>query len=494
MLLFFTALAAMDRFSCFDSLVDFGYRDYIYNFYAAILAAFALTTPLLLFGKASHSFYRILLALWLPLAALQMYVRCVFSMNLGGDWVGIILASSADEMREFFFARFTPFTTVCVVGFFVLCYLIIHSVRSLEPPMLSRRVVWIASIAIMAAFIVLTRISWGSTFAYLNEFMAFNLIVNTTKEYGVYRDLHNVVKNPVIPPEHGFTLSDKHALKPICVVVIGESATRNRWSLYGYEKPTTPRLDALRDELCVFSSLRATSANTAMAMRTLMTIQSSENPEQTTCTLSQLLAAAGYDCTLLSNQAHWSVWDGLEPFLFADCHSLVFMEDLGLAKPWYDDALLPLFKAELQNARPSFIFLHLMGSHIPVEERYPASFTPFPPEKHVGSWDKDHPSLCSNHYDNSIAFTDQLLAEIIRDLKATGRPCWMLYLSDHGESVSSEGWRDQKDASLWEVPMVWWCSANFKAMKGETVAEFCAKKDDALNTKDILQLLLLLAR
>lgn len=51
-------------------------------------------------------------------------------------------------------------------------------------------------------------------------------------------------------------LKDNEAGKPTTLVlVIGESTNRQRMSLYGYERETTPNLDKLRDQLAIFDNV-----------------------------------------------------------------------------------------------------------------------------------------------------------------------------------------------------------------------------------------------
>nr|WP_267879224.1 sulfatase-like hydrolase/transferase [Methylobacillus glycogenes] len=62
--------------------------------------------------------------------------------------------------------------------------------------------------------------------------------------------------NSRLPPLANF--SDANAGQPgTLVLVIGESTNRQRMSLYGYARETTPRLDAMQDELSVFKNVVA---------------------------------------------------------------------------------------------------------------------------------------------------------------------------------------------------------------------------------------------
>ena len=63
--------------------------------------------------------------------------------------------------------------------------------------------------------------------------------------------LHNVSK--IAPLKN---LKDATADQPkTLVLVIGESTNRQRMSLYGYQRNTTPELDKLKDQLAVFDNV-----------------------------------------------------------------------------------------------------------------------------------------------------------------------------------------------------------------------------------------------
>ncbi|MBR7514039.1 sulfatase-like hydrolase/transferase, partial [Mycobacterium tuberculosis] len=63
--------------------------------------------------------------------------------------------------------------------------------------------------------------------------------------------LHSASK---VPPLHNLKAAD--ADKPsTLVLVIGESTNRQRMSLYGYGRETTPELDKLKDQLAVFDNV-----------------------------------------------------------------------------------------------------------------------------------------------------------------------------------------------------------------------------------------------
>jgi lipid A ethanolaminephosphotransferase len=90
----------------------------------------------------------------------------------------------------------------------------------------------------------------------------------------------------------------------------------------------------------------------------------------------------------------------------------------------------------------SVLVLHQMGSHGPAySERYPTAYARFKPEcrsAELGSCSSDE---IVSAYDNTILYTDHILASVIDILKAhqDGIAPAMIYMSDHGESLGEHG-------------------------------------------------------
>ena len=197
-------------------------------------------------------------------------------------------------------------------------------------------------------------------------------------------------------------------------------------------------------------------------MRYLFTTRTIERNDDLRYTMSQVLRQVGFDVSLYSNQERWGETDGDETFIFAGCDPMVFMSEKGETNR-YDEVLLRYLNDELgKDSLRQTVFLHLLGSHFPCNEKYPMAGVPFEPEKVKNYYAAYDPSIMQNHYDNSIWYTDQVLERIIQDLESRKRPCCMIYLSDHGETPSAKGWRTATDRDLWNVPFVVWVSPEFR--------------------------------
>jgi lipid A ethanolaminephosphotransferase len=93
-----------------------------------------------------------------------------------------------------------------------------------------------------------------------------------------------------------------------------------------------------------------------------------------------------------------------------------------------------------RRARGVVLVLHQMGSHGPAYyRRSPPAFKSFLPECESNVLQKCPREQLVNTYDNSIVYTDHLLASTVRWLQGVARQrpvdTGLLYVSDHGESL-----------------------------------------------------------
>jgi lipid A ethanolaminephosphotransferase len=108
-----------------------------------------------------------------------------------------------------------------------------------------------------------------------------------------------------------------------------------------------------------------------------------------------------------------------------------------------DDALLFALAGQLPQVKgDSVIVLHAMGSHGPTyHRRVPPDREKFKPICPTERIEECTDRQILNSYDNSIAYTDYILAELIDQLTAQQdkMDSVLLYVSDHGESLGEGG-------------------------------------------------------
>jgi lipid A ethanolaminephosphotransferase len=140
------------------------------------------------------------------------------------------------------------------------------------------------------------------------------------------------------------------------------------------------------------------------------------------------------------------------------------------------------------------VVLHMKGSHGPAYfKRYPAAFEKFTPVCQENQLDRCSAASIVNAYDNSLTYTDHVLAQTIELLKgnAVRFDTAMLYMSDHGESLGENGLYlhglpyAMAPSEQTHVPMIVWLSAGLEQRTG-IQARCLANNQDVVYSHDNL--------
>lgn len=140
--------------------------------------------------------------------------------------------------------------------------------------------------------------------------------------------------------------------------------------------------------------------------------------------------------------------------------------------------------------RDTVIVVHLLGSHGPAYyQRYPPAFARFTPECRDAQLANCSRAAIGNTYDNTIVYTDHILASIIGTLQrdAAHADAAMLFVSDHGESTGEHGlylhgapYALAPDEQT-RVPMLLWAAAAFAQRNGLDLACVQTQRRQALS-------------
>lgn len=316
--------------------------------------------------------------------------------------------------------------------------------------------------------------------------------------------------------------------RELYVLVLGESAAKRHWSAYGYERATTPFADRLRRSseagwnTVFWENARTDSVMTNQVVSEALSFCPGDragseffmpSPKEFLPFLA-VMRAQGFETSWISNSNVFNLFDAGSLFAYASAERKAFTvktaSDLastvddprmkrqaakrrskrlfdgehgnggkgsvhdGSKGPVYDGELLPLLEEALARPAPKkFIVLHLRGSHLIYNYRYPPyeSFFSRTPDRPVPSesWteafrtEPNHERRARrffvNAYDDSIRYTDKILSKIWERIQTTETPiAWMLYFSDHGEDVYDTrniSWRSPSNPtpSMTEIPL-----------------------------------------
>ena len=229
----------------------------------------------------------------------------------------------------------------------------------------------------------------------------------------------------------------------LIIMVVGEAARANRFSLNGYEKETNPLLK--KEDVINFPNMYSCGTSTAQSVPCMFSI----------------FDKADYDYKKgISTE---NVVDVLKHtknvnILWRDNNSdskgvalRVDFEDFRTNKlntkcdtECRDEGMLVGLEDYIKKHKGEdiLIVLHQMGNHGPAYyKRYPKEFEKFTPVCKTNQLEDCTQEEVSNAYDNAILYTDYFLSKVIKFLKPYSKEyeTAMLYMSDHGESLGENG-------------------------------------------------------
>lgn len=236
---------------------------------------------------------------------------------------------------------------------------------------------------------------------------------------------------------------DTYQHHELIIMVVGETARADRFSLNGYHKETNPLL--AKENIISFSNVSSCGTSTGVSVPCMFSVLGREDYDK--------------EKALHTENALEVLFENKVQILWRDNNS----DSKGVAtrlkyenfktptlNPVCDDECrdvgmlsgLDQYIAARKN-QDILIVLHQMGNHGPeYYRRYPAEFAKFKPMCMTGELQNCSQEEIDNSYDNAILYTDYFLSEVIQLLKKYDgtHETAMLYVSDHGESLGENGW------------------------------------------------------
>ena len=269
----------------------------------------------------------------------------------------------------------------------------------------------------------------------------------------------------------------------LTVVVIGETARAQNFSLGGYKRITNPEL--AKKDIAYFDNVSSCGTSTAVSLpcmfskfnRAAYSFERGKSHEN----VLDVIQRAGYrvewidnntgDKGLAARAIYSSVTYANDPEFCGEGECL--------------DGILGAAVADRLGGIDSdtVLVLHQIGSHGPSYYlRYPQASERFQPACRTSNFSACTAQELTNAYDNTIAYTDKVLADLIELLAAqSGLSTSMIYVSDHGESLGEKGLYlhgapyfmapDQQT----KVPMLIWLSDEYQRDTGATLECLTAK-------------------
>lgn len=450
--------------------------------------ALLIASPALFIGRFSRFLLIPIFAYILGVEVLSAYTAKVFHAQLSEIWLPLVLNTSFQEMVGFVKMVGSPICIIALASYFVIVFVSGMFLWKARYSKISYRSGLMGVIACVP-FVITNCIFMNMKFG-LTQMRYTDFFVSAARSYFQNRGFLAACKQPDLPEKLSVSCS-KNQL-PNGVIVIGESSTRANWHCYGYARHTTPRIDDLceKGECILYTDVVGIHPDTVGALSWFLTdVMYDGDKSIGYWTMAEVFKRAGYRCVLITNQK--AVNDNLSLLsnLFNGCDERISISTIFKGKEHFDEVLIPFIGRELvkKDGRPVMLFVHLSGIHFPVHNANPkedAHFVKGEESFYVKDFsDKMRDRV--NRYDDGVLYEDKVLGLIVDVLKTRDEATFMFFISDHGESPFSEGWRSYVDENVYELPAFFWFSNSYRLRFPDMVEKVTAASKKALQPDEM---------
>jgi lipid A ethanolaminephosphotransferase len=228
----------------------------------------------------------------------------------------------------------------------------------------------------------------------------------------------------------------------LMVVVLGETARAMNFAYNGYQRNTNPYTQGMG--LISFQNVSSCGTYTALSVPCMFSNLTRRDYDKKRAyaqdNVFDVIKHAGVDVLWIDNDggdkgvARRLAQTSLDTSLKnEDCNG----------NTCFDLAMLQQAQQFISNkTSDKLLVLHTIGSHGPTYwQRYPDQMAPFQPACNRSDIENCSDSEIVNVYDNTLVYTDYVLAQTINQLKAVSDDynVMLTYISDHGESLGESG-------------------------------------------------------
>jgi lipid A ethanolaminephosphotransferase len=463
-------------------------RDWL--FFAAAVVTSVLITYLLLLAVSLKPVIRVLIAVLLPVTAAASYFMNEYGIIIDASMVRNVLETDTHEAGDLI--------TLRMVGHIALLGIVPAIVFCLLPwkkQTFAQEALGKLKFAVVAFCLLIFTVVpfWGNYLSLFRAHRDLKLTLTPLNYISALARYSQEMSPKATKVVTAFGADAKRSVaatgrtrKSLFVVVVGETARWDHFSLNGYAQQTDPGLSKV-EGLVNYPKAFSCGTNTAYSVpcmfsgfgRNAFTIPKADGQEN----LLDILKRAGIDVLWRENQAGCK----------GVCARVPTETLTGLPAPTfypstnnYDDILVDGLDDKIAKlARDTVIVLHMMGSHGPAYwKRYPEKYETFKPVCKDSQFSHCKNQEIINAYDNSILYTDHVLTRLIDVLSHAseqGVDAGMLYVSDHGESLGENylylhgmPYAMAPEAQI-HVPMVVWLAPSMKQELG--VDQACLVKN-----------------
>lgn len=391
-----------------------------------------------------RAFFKVFLVILFFLSTIASYVMDNFGIAIDEAMILNVFKTNPQEVADLYTIKIFLYLLFLFIVPSVLIFKIKIDFKSTKQEIFSR----LKSIGITISVVLVLLLSFGKNYAsFFRGQKPLRYYTNPTYfmysigkfSSGMIKDTNKKMK--VIGQDSTFPAHDVG--RELIILVVGETARRDRFSLNGYKKETNPLLN--KENVYSFSNVTSCGTSTAVSVpcifsnigRKSFTVEDGRSTENLLDVLSHtkdvsvLWRDNNSDSKGVAARAKYE--DYKSPQLNTICDPEC--RDVGMLVGLQDHI-------DAVKEKNIVIVLHQMGNHGPAYyKRYPEEFALFRPFCETNDLSKCSDEEIGNAYDNAILYTDYFLAKTIELLKNNSKKfsTVMFYVSDHGESLGENG-------------------------------------------------------
>lgn len=396
---------------------------------------------------------KFLLVLFFIINAVTVYFVTTYSVIIDESMIGNILNTNFEESSSFFSIKLLVY--LLFLGILPSIFIIKASIINVTLKKFS------ITIGLTLVFILTLVFVNASNWLWIDKnsktlgglAMPWSYTVNISLFYA-----HQYKKNQkeILLPD----ATIKNNEKSVVVLVIGESARSENFSLYGYKKNTNPLLSKTSNVFHFNATSDATY--TTAGVKSILEHTNSDD-------LYEILPNYLYrnNVEVIWRTTNW----GEPPVHIKDYQDRAFLKPNCKGDACeFDEVLLSGLKEQILASKKNkiLIVLHTSTSHGPTySKKYPPQFEIFKPVCNSVELGNCSRTELINAYDNTIVYTDYILSHVIDDLKQLKQfKSTMIFVSDHGESLGEKNlYMHGLPLSIapkqqYEIPFIVWYSDN----------------------------------
>lgn len=401
-----------------------------------------------------------LLVIFFNISAIAVYFINTYGVIIDRSMVGNVFNTNQEEASSFFSFGLILYTLF--LG--ILPSIFLFKFKIIYPKLKHFLIHTVVTLVFLGILVFANSTNWlwidKNSKSLGGLVMPWSYVVNSIRYYS---HINKKNEKQILLPDA--TIKDNE--KSVVVLVIGESARSSNFSLYGYEKNTNPLLS----QIAGLKHFKAESCATYTTAGLKCILEHKDTGK-----LYEILP--NY---LFRNGAEviWKTTNWGEPKVTIENfkNKEALRKNCNTLDCEYDGILLKGLKDEILASPKNkiLVVLHTSTSHGPTYyKKYPKEFEIFTPVcKSVELANCTQQELI-NAYDNTIVYTDYIVASLIDELKQLKQyNTSMIYISDHGESLGEKGLymhgipKSLAPKEQLEIPFIVWTSQNSRTIKAQ---------------------------